>query len=170
MAPTRQPESGPSTRTRKAKDSQVQLGLGRPITAGGTGVRAVSKPVSASKGRRGKGSRSTKPVEDTIPEEGLYNTAHSIRVYLLTLFLLAETLLDHGTRHACAVRDNAKIFRSPYGYRGSGRCSTNIPPCLPRYRSIRYIPCPFSSRQRCYVCFYTGAGLSHLDITWLCGY
>ncbi|KAI0068415.1 hypothetical protein BV25DRAFT_1818823 [Artomyces pyxidatus] len=62
-------ESGPATRTRKAKEGQLRLGVGRPIAAGGSGARAVTKSVSTAKGRRGKSSRSLKPVEDTILEE-----------------------------------------------------------------------------------------------------
>lgn len=65
-----QPVAGPSTRTRKAKDTQLRLGMGRPVLAGGEGARAVTKPVSASKSKRGKVSRTIKPAEDTIPEEG----------------------------------------------------------------------------------------------------
>ncbi|KAI0051751.1 hypothetical protein FA95DRAFT_1569801 [Auriscalpium vulgare] len=61
--------AGPATRTRKAKDTQLRLGVGRPMAAGGTGARAVTKSVSAGKGRRGKSSRSLRPTEDTIPEE-----------------------------------------------------------------------------------------------------
>ncbi|KAL0566220.1 hypothetical protein V5O48_015794 [Marasmius crinis-equi] len=56
-------------RTRKAKDTQRRLGMGRPVAAGGSGARAVTKSLSVSKSRRGKVSRSIIPVEATIPEE-----------------------------------------------------------------------------------------------------
>ncbi|KAG7099345.1 hypothetical protein E1B28_001201 [Marasmius oreades] len=56
-------------RTRKAKDTQRRLGVGRPIAAGGSGARAATKSMSVTKSRRGKGSRSVAPVEATIPEE-----------------------------------------------------------------------------------------------------
>lgn len=57
-------------RTRKAKDTQYRLGVGRPAVAGGSGARAVTKSVSVSrKFRRGKSSTSVKPSEATITEE-----------------------------------------------------------------------------------------------------
>ena len=60
------------TRTRKAKESQTRLGKGRPVIAGGTGARAITKSVSVSRGsKRGvKSSKSIQNVQDTIPEEG----------------------------------------------------------------------------------------------------
>jgi hypothetical protein len=62
----------PATRTRKAKDTQTRLGKGRPVIAGGTGARAVTKSVSVSRGsNRGKGSRTgVKLAQETIIEEG----------------------------------------------------------------------------------------------------
>ncbi|KAF9270352.1 hypothetical protein L218DRAFT_1071797 [Marasmius fiardii PR-910] len=57
------------SRTRKAKDTQRRLGVGRPIAAGGSGARVVTKSKSVSKSRRGKVSLSVAPVEATIPEE-----------------------------------------------------------------------------------------------------
>ncbi|KAJ3798803.1 hypothetical protein GGU11DRAFT_556649 [Lentinula aff. detonsa] len=59
----------PPPRTRKAKETQLRLGVGRPMAAGGKGARAVTKSVSVSKSRKGKGSRSVKPSEATIEEE-----------------------------------------------------------------------------------------------------
>ncbi|KAI6132715.1 hypothetical protein EV401DRAFT_2065158 [Pisolithus croceorrhizus] len=57
-------------RTRKAKDTQYRLGVGRPAVAGGSGARAITKSVSVSrKFRRGKSSTSVKPSEATITEE-----------------------------------------------------------------------------------------------------
>ena len=62
---------GPSTRTRKAKDTQYKLGLGRPMTLGGTGARKVSRvpPPGFSKGKRVKASVSVQPDEAAIQEE-----------------------------------------------------------------------------------------------------
>ncbi|KII93259.1 hypothetical protein PLICRDRAFT_694470 [Plicaturopsis crispa FD-325 SS-3] len=66
-------------RTRKAKETQTRLGVGRPVAAGGSGARAVTKSVSVSRGsRRGKGSRSVKPVEETIVEEEPEQAAETI--------------------------------------------------------------------------------------------
>ncbi|KAI0082169.1 hypothetical protein K474DRAFT_1694476 [Panus rudis PR-1116 ss-1] len=60
----------PTTRsTRKAKETQIRLGVGRPLAAGGSGPRAVTRSTSLTKGRRGKTSRSVKPIEATIQEE-----------------------------------------------------------------------------------------------------
>lgn len=71
VAPS-EPESvevpSPAPRTRKAKETQYRLGMGRPTLAGGKGARAITKSLSISK-KRGKGSRSMKPVEDAIQEE-----------------------------------------------------------------------------------------------------
>ena len=69
--PPQEPPEPPSLpRTRKAKDTQRRLGVGRPIAAGGSGPRAVTKSLSVSRSRRAKSSRNVIPVEDTIPEEG----------------------------------------------------------------------------------------------------
>ncbi|KAG6896887.1 hypothetical protein C0992_005451 [Termitomyces sp. T32_za158] len=57
-----------ATRTRKRKE-QARLGVGRPVVAGGTGPRAVTKSLSLTKGKRGKASRALKPSETTITEE-----------------------------------------------------------------------------------------------------
>jgi hypothetical protein len=65
------PITPPATRARKAKE-QTRLGVGRPVAAGGSGPRAVTKSLSVSKGKRAKASKTMKPTEDTIPEEGRY--------------------------------------------------------------------------------------------------
>ncbi|RDB29561.1 hypothetical protein Hypma_015392 [Hypsizygus marmoreus] len=63
----------PATRTRKGKE-QTRLGVGRPVAAGGSGPRAVTKSLSVAKGKRGKASKSMKPSEDTIVEEEIEET------------------------------------------------------------------------------------------------
>jgi len=60
--------TSPAPRAKKAKD-QSRLGVGRPVAAGGSGPRAVTRSFSVSRGKRPKGSKTTKPTEDTIPEE-----------------------------------------------------------------------------------------------------
>ncbi|KAG2159998.1 uncharacterized protein EDB93DRAFT_1112868 [Suillus bovinus] len=61
---------GPTPRTRKAKDTQYRLGVGRPIIAGGSGARAVTKSVSGSRGsKKTKNMKNVKPSEDPIAEE-----------------------------------------------------------------------------------------------------
>ncbi|KAH7931133.1 hypothetical protein BV22DRAFT_1027891 [Leucogyrophana mollusca] len=69
--PAPSPPAPQPPRTRKAKDTQYRLGVGRPILAGGSGARAVTKSVSVSRGaaKRVRPSRSTKPQEATIAEE-----------------------------------------------------------------------------------------------------
>ena len=57
----------PTTRTRKAKETQLRLGVGRPKAAGGTGARAVTKSFSLQKNKRA--SKSVKISEAVIPEE-----------------------------------------------------------------------------------------------------
>jgi hypothetical protein len=59
----------PTPRTRKAKDTQYRLGVGRPIIAGGSGARSVTKSVSVSRGsKRAKSIKIIKPSEDSIAE------------------------------------------------------------------------------------------------------
>jgi hypothetical protein len=53
--------SGPVTRTRKARDAQLRLGVGRPTVAGGSGPRAVTRSVSVAKGVRSRSGRGAKP-------------------------------------------------------------------------------------------------------------
>ncbi|CAL1696105.1 unnamed protein product [Somion occarium] len=55
--------------TRKAKQTQYRLGVGRPTIAGGTGARAVTRSLSVPKSRSGKLNRSVKPIEEAIQEE-----------------------------------------------------------------------------------------------------
>ncbi|KAF9240903.1 hypothetical protein BU15DRAFT_61221 [Melanogaster broomeanus] len=68
-----QPERPPfpqPPRTRKAKQTQYRLGVGRPIIAGGSGPRAVTKSASVSRTvKRAKSSRTIQPTEATITEE-----------------------------------------------------------------------------------------------------
>lgn len=74
----------PATRMRKANDTQRRLGVGRPVIAGGSGARAVTKSISIPKARRGKSSRSIKPIEATI-EEGAPSLIQSL------IFLIKRT-------------------------------------------------------------------------------
>jgi hypothetical protein len=60
------PVSVPTTR-RKAKDLQVHLGKGRPVLAGGSGARNITKVPSRGSGRRTRTSAMLQ--EDPIPEE-----------------------------------------------------------------------------------------------------
>lgn len=73
VAPTisSEPEAPhPPPRTRRAKDTQYRLGVGRPTVVGGSGARTVTRSTSSAiKGKRGKASRSVKPVEAAIQEE-----------------------------------------------------------------------------------------------------
>ncbi|KAG9314481.1 hypothetical protein JVU11DRAFT_5278 [Chiua virens] len=56
-------------RTRKAKETQYRLGVGRPVIAGGSGARAVTKSTSTSRTpKRARSNRSIKPSETTIAE------------------------------------------------------------------------------------------------------
>ncbi|KAF7964792.1 hypothetical protein HWV62_2896, partial [Athelia sp. TMB] len=65
--PPTPPPAPPVTRTRKAKE-QTRLGVGRPVIAGGTGARAITKSISVPK--KDRISRSTgAPSQETIIEE-----------------------------------------------------------------------------------------------------
>lgn len=68
----------PVTRTRRAKETQLRLGVGRPVAAGGAGPRSITKSLSVSKGKRAKSSRTMKPTEATIPEEGTIIFLHHL--------------------------------------------------------------------------------------------
>jgi hypothetical protein len=69
----------PPPRTRKAKDTQRRLGVGKPALAGGSGPRAVTKSLSVSRSKKALGGRSIKPSEATIFEEGLSFVCSSSR-------------------------------------------------------------------------------------------
>ncbi|KAI9572840.1 hypothetical protein HD554DRAFT_2063433 [Boletus coccyginus] len=57
-------------RTRKAKQTQYRLGVGRPVIAGGSGARAVTKSVNVCHTpKRARSNRLIKPSEATITEE-----------------------------------------------------------------------------------------------------
>ncbi|PPQ89398.1 hypothetical protein CVT25_002216 [Psilocybe cyanescens] len=68
-----EPPTAP-VRTRKAKELQTRLGVGKPVLAGGQGPRAVTRSSGSSRARksRAKSSLSTKPMETTI-EEASFN-------------------------------------------------------------------------------------------------
>jgi hypothetical protein len=61
-------------RTRKAKELQKRLGVGKPIAAGGAGPRTVTRSTTLSRGTRFKPSKTVLP-EATIHEEGSYGEA-----------------------------------------------------------------------------------------------
>ena len=65
---TQPPPAPPITRTRKAKETQLRLGVGRPKVAGGAGARAVTKSFSVPKNNK-RVSKSVKIPEAAIPEE-----------------------------------------------------------------------------------------------------
>ena len=62
------PTSSAPPRTRKAKETQTRLGVGRPLAVGGQGPRAVTRSSGSSRGKEGKSSKSHKPKEPTIQE------------------------------------------------------------------------------------------------------
>jgi hypothetical protein len=60
---------GPMTRTRKARDAQLRLGIGRPTVAGGSGPRTMTRSASSvAKGVRSRSSRGAKPTPAPIVE------------------------------------------------------------------------------------------------------
>jgi hypothetical protein len=59
---------GPMTRTRKARDAQLRLGVGRPPAAEGRGPRVVTRSGSVVKGARSRSGRGAKPVPTPIVE------------------------------------------------------------------------------------------------------
>jgi hypothetical protein len=71
------PASAPTTR-RRAQDIQSRLGRGRPVIAGGSGARNITKVISRGTGRKGKTVAMLQ--EYPIPERGM----------LLPMYCLAE--------------------------------------------------------------------------------
>ena len=59
---------GPMTRTRKARDAQLQLGVGRPPVAGGSAPRTVTRSVSIAKAVRSRSGRGAKPPPAPVVE------------------------------------------------------------------------------------------------------
>jgi hypothetical protein len=59
---------GPVTRTRKAQDARLRLGVGRPTVVGGQGARMVTRSVGSAKGARSRSGRGAKPTQDPIVE------------------------------------------------------------------------------------------------------
>ncbi|KAI0662709.1 hypothetical protein C8Q70DRAFT_908573 [Cubamyces menziesii] len=62
----------PPPRTRRAKETQYRLGMGRPTVVGGSGARSATRTVSrAVRGgsRRLRASRNIRPIEAPIQEE-----------------------------------------------------------------------------------------------------
>jgi hypothetical protein len=59
---------GPVTRTRKALDAQLRLGVGRPTIVGGQGARTVTRSVGIAKSVRSRSGRGAKPTQEPIVE------------------------------------------------------------------------------------------------------
>jgi hypothetical protein len=66
---------GPMTRTRKARDAQLRLGVGHPPAAAGRGPRTVTRSVSVAKAARSRSGRGAKPASTSIVEgwSGLFH-------------------------------------------------------------------------------------------------
>jgi hypothetical protein len=69
---------GPVTRTRKALDAQLRLGVGRPTIVGGQGARTVTRSVGIAKSVRSRSGRGAKPTQEPIVE-GLSSHVSSFR-------------------------------------------------------------------------------------------
>ena len=73
---------GPASRTRKAKEVQSKLGLGRPRLIGGTGPRTVSRKPSSAPERRSRVVTSAKPSEAAIREEDAEGNGHLLAFFV----------------------------------------------------------------------------------------
>ncbi|KAI0778045.1 hypothetical protein BD413DRAFT_97815 [Trametes elegans] len=121
------PPPPPPPRTRRAKETQYRLGVGRPTLVGGTGARAVTRSTgSTAKGRRGKSSKSAKPKEAAIqeeeepdpmapamPEAGPSGTIHDHEPQQLQAFPIPEPPRGQPTTALSAtpdVPDNIKTY------------------------------------------------------------
>ena len=115
VQPTPQP-----VRTRKAKELQTRLGVGRPTIAGGSGARAITKSSSGSKSRRGRSSRMGSRLDAAIPE-GEQPPTPLFHPYPCSLIsLLTESELS-----------SPAPFRSQSGASHSPFSSTHFP-CVPQ--------------------------------------
>jgi hypothetical protein len=92
---------GPMTRTRKARDAQLRLGVGRPTTSRGRGPRIVTRSVSVAKGARSRSGRGAKPASTPTVEGSshfrlplilLEPIICSLYRSVLIRFVLSETL------------------------------------------------------------------------------
>lgn len=76
VAPPTSSIPGPASRTRKAKEVQAKVGLGRPRLLGGTGPRTVSRKPSSAPERRTRAVTSVQPSEAAIREEDEEGNCH----------------------------------------------------------------------------------------------
>ena len=95
---------GPMTRTRKARDAQLRLGVGRPPAAEGRNPRVVTRSVSVAKSARSRSGRGAKPVPTPIVEgsSGFYlfrsplillgSIIYSLCRFVLMCFVINEML------------------------------------------------------------------------------
>jgi len=109
---TQPPPVPPITRTRKAKETQLRLGVGRPKAVGGAGARAVTKSFSAAKNNK-RVSKSVKISEAVIPEEqdpGASASVSAISIDICAQIATFRTPTDKSTSyysHNSATSDSS---------------------------------------------------------------
>lgn len=92
---------GPMTRTRKARDAQLRLGVGRPTAVGGQGARTVTRSASVGKGTRPRSGRGAKPAQVPIVEGSSERSRfpfHLLSSDILTAFLQVSAHTLHPRR------------------------------------------------------------------------
>ena len=104
---------GPITRTRKAQDAQLRLGVGRPTIVGGQGARIVTRSIGIAKSVRSRSGRGAKPTQEPIVE-GSSGRFFSHRVQLsrtsnhLSGRSVLTRLIIHETSHERHLTDTTE--------------------------------------------------------------
>jgi len=118
---------GPMTRTRKARDAQLRLGVGHPPTAGGRAPRIATRSVSVAKGARSRSGRGENPAS-TPSVEGSSKLFHfrsplillgpiicSLYRSVLIFFVINETreLQSTGTSEEAPLPPSSPVTPQP---------------------------------------------------------
>ncbi|KAK0208355.1 hypothetical protein DFS33DRAFT_1379881 [Desarmillaria ectypa] len=143
VAPVQLP---PPPRTRKAKETQSKLGVGRPVAAGGSGARAVTKSVNIVNGKRGK-SRSVKPQatihEEPEPtEQRPLNDDHLRQQYISSVLTKNTHVADNEQPAAGPSQPRASSFDQEDSWQPTGmtfdqRVADAINPLLRQVQAMR---------------------------------
>jgi hypothetical protein len=84
---------GPMTRTRKARDAQLRLGVGRPTTSRGRGPRIATRSVSVAKGVRSRSGRGAKRASTPTVEGSSHFRLPFILLGPIICFLYRSVLI-----------------------------------------------------------------------------
>lgn len=141
-----QPPPSPVTRTRKAKETQLRLGVGRPKVAGGAGARAVTKSFSVPKNNK-RVSKSVKISEAVIPEEQDHGT-----------FTFAIRIVHSAKTTAFRTPADKSIGHHLYKSATSSSDLPGHPRSIPEFRQDKRIHAEHCRSSCCLACFLPDSG------------